>query len=211
MYAPTAVPSLVLLPGDIVLTRARTGILGPLIRWFQTRPGDPARFNHVAIVTSLEPQAPEEARITEALWHVKSWRLWDAYGPPAGRKRSEILIYRLKDAAMAERIAAAREAETFIGLDYGWRKLLAHAADRWISGKAGREVYAFRSLLEAKARTPICSQLVQMAWGRSSARWFGVPPGAAQPDDFDDFRTSGVTVDLLGPGLLGSEIDGAKA
>jgi hypothetical protein len=190
-------------PGDVVLTRSRTGWLGPAIRWFQRRAWDEdVRYNHAAIVTSLTPTPIASARIVEALWRVRGGRLWDFYGPKAGKNRPEILVFRVCSLTDAQRMASAVAAEAFVGRKYGWRKLLAHAADRWLSSKAGREVFAFRVLLERGEQTPICSLLVQHAIG--DAVDFGVPPGAASPDDLDDFRLLPGKAVVLYQGVLGS-------
>lgn len=82
-----------LLPGDVVLRRSRSGWLGKAIRWFTQRPDDPARFNHSEIITTAGDE--RTARVVGALWHVVGRPLWDAYGPPAGKGRPEILVYRI--------------------------------------------------------------------------------------------------------------------
>jgi len=193
---------LCLQPGDIVLTRSRTGVLGPLIRWFQARPNDPAYFNHVGVIVSYGTEST--AILVEALWHVRALTLWKAYGPPAGAGRPVIAIYRPRmDAVRCQ--AVATEVLKYVGRRYGWWQLLLQAADWWVSKQRGREVYAFRRL-DLGDRV-ICSQLIGRGFAR--AAWtFGVPPGAIpNPDDIHDdtqVRPS-LYETTFGPAVLGGE------
>ena len=188
-----------LLPGDIVLTRSRRGWLGVVIRAFTRRPADDAYYNHVGLIVTAGDE--HRAQLVEALWRVRRGPLWSLYGPPAGRKRPEIGVFRLCDAAPYHRELAADVAETFVGRRYGWWKLLAHAIDRWLSMNAGHEVFAARRLLRWD-RFPICSYLVAEAWAEAGVS-FDVPPGAADPDHIHDYVQRPGVAERVFAGVLG--------
>ena len=186
-----------LLPADVVLTRSNT-LLGKTIRFAERRPGDPAVYNHVGIVTqsgivapgAVESPLTPRAEMTEALWRVRRGLVWDFYGPPAGDKRPEVAVYRpyVLDSSTRSRIAA--RAEEFVGEKYGYWKLGAHLADSALSAVVPfvKDVRLFRRLLFWDGR-PICSFLVAEAFA-SQGLDFGVPSGTASPDDIEDFCRS---------------------
>lgn len=190
-----------LLPGDIVLTRSRS-LLGWAIRYFEQRPGDPAWANHVGMIVTAGDE--HTAELVEALWKVRRGPLWQLYGPPAGAddKRPEIAVYRLCEPLPDHRQAAAAHAETFVGRQYGAWKLIAHAADWWLTRKLGTEVFGFRRLLRMD-RYPICSYLVADAWAQGGVS-FEVPPGSADPDHIHDYVTKPGVAQLLFSGVLGA-------
>lgn len=201
---------IVLLPADIVLTRSTSGWLGPVIRWFQRRRGDPAWSNHVGIITrpGIVPAMDDRVSrpvIVEALWHVRSSPIWESYGPPAGAKRPEILVYRPSALDSGTRTRIAAHAEQYVGRRYGWWQLVLQAADRWISRRAGREVYVLRAL-DLGDRV-ICSQLVGRAYGAEGLT-FGVPAGTVpDPDAIEDYcrEHPDKYTRIFGPGHLGSQ------
>jgi RimJ/RimL family protein N-acetyltransferase len=150
---------------DIVMVRGKSWA-SRLIAELTRSPGEaPTRVTHVALCI-----APDE--IIEAQWGgVRRCRYYggDVYRP-INLKREE----RKKIAAYAKRYDGAR---------YGYGKIVLHALDGLLGG-----IYFFRRLAFVK-RWPICSWLVAESYA-SEGYMFGVPTGAATPDDIDDFVRS---------------------
>ena len=199
-------------PGDIVLTRSRTGRLGPIIRWFERRTGRPAWPNHVGIITAaglLEAPVGGDisgeslATLVEALWRVRRGPLWQFYGPPAGPGRPEIQVWRLLAPSSAQRAVAARKAEEFVGRKYAWWELLEHAADWWLTKKRGKETYLFRRIRLFPKREE-CSGVVEVAWAEGGVS-FDVPPGTANPEDIHGYVVKPRTAECIFAGVLGEE------
>ena len=165
----------VLMPGDIVLTRGR-GRLSRAIRFFTRRIGESrTKVNHVGIVSGYGPL--REAMVVEALHTVRLHTLPRRYGDG----RSDVAVYR---AALTERerAAIAYSARSYVGRQYGYLKLILHLCDWLLQG-----AYVFRRLGRMD-RYPICSWLVAHCYAKVG-RSFGVPPGAASPDDIWDCVT----------------------
>jgi hypothetical protein len=189
---------MLLQPGDIILTRS-DGILGRLIRYFETHPGESeALYNHVGVVTEAGDE--KTAIMVEALWKTRHGTVWEGYGRKKGQ--AQIAIYRPNNIPPEKLEIISTFAETFVGDSYGWWKLLAHAADWRLSHDLGREVYIFRKLLFID-KYPICSFLVAKAFSAAGYD-FGVPPNEASPDDIADFINSNPEKYTLifGPGRL---------
>ncbi len=164
-------------PGDIFLTRG-TGFVSRAIRFFTRRFGESrTQVNHVGIV--VEGGAFDQAVVVEALREVMRHRLVERYGGA----RDEVAVYRpinLSPAAIAGIVA---RAESYVGREYGYGKVVLHALDWALQG-----AYVFRRLGRMDDY-PICSWLVAHAYG-SAGLTFGVEPGAATPDDIWDFVRS---------------------
>ena len=73
-------------------------------------------------------------------------------------------------------------ANAQVGKPYGVLKIATHLLDWCLLG-----IYLFRRLTQSP-NYPICSHLVANAFARVG-KHFGVPPGAATPDDIWDFVT----------------------
>jgi len=174
--------------GDVVLTRSDT-LLGAAIRFAEGRPGDPATYNHVGVVTSDGTVGPRGyAAMAEALWRVRAGFVWYLYGPPAGAARPSVAVWRPGFMDARTRARVARIALAHVGERYGWWKLFAHLGDAALSRLRRRDVRVLRRSLFASSR-PICSYLVADAFHRGAGYTFGVPPHTASPDDFDDWFT----------------------
>lgn len=168
----------ILEPGDVFLTRG-SGLLSRLIRFFTRSIGERrTRVNHVGVI--VEAGVPPEAIGVEALSRVKRHRLGKRYGADSGR---EIAVYRPVNLTEEEigRVVAA--AEGYVGRRYGYAKIVAHMLDWLLLG-----AYLFRRLARMD-NYPICSWLVAHAFARVN-KTFGVPAGAASPDDIWDFVTT---------------------
>ncbi len=187
--------------GDVVLTHSDTW-LGAAIRFAERRPGDPAIYNHVGIVTSAGSVGPRgHAALTEALWRVRCGFVWYLYGPPAGAARPSVAVWRPGFMPAEARRRVARVAVLSVGERYGWWKLGAHLGDAVLSVLLGRDVRLLRRFLFASSR-PICSYLVADAFWRGAWYDFGVPPHTASPDDFDDWFARGRGWSLVFQGMI---------
>lgn len=160
--------------GDVVLARSG-GLLGWAIRVFTRRIGESrTRATHTGVIVKGGPI--EQAVIVEALSHVVRHRLWDRY---AGT-RKEVAVFRPLNMSAQEIAEVVAKAETYVGRRYGYLKLLAHWLDWLLQG-----AYVFRRLTR-QDRYPICSWLVAYSFA-AAGKYFGVEPGAADPDDIWDF------------------------
>jgi hypothetical protein len=204
---------MILLPGDVVLTRSKTGVLGRIIRWFENEPGDPAEYNHTGVVVDagvIPPGPGAGPLMVEALWHTRKGPVWDFYGPSQGRNRPLIAVYR-PNVRSDVRTRIAVKAESYVGDKYGWWKLLFHAADWWLTKQAGHEVRFFRRLNLVKDR-PICSYLVGESYA-AGGLFFGADPETLSPDDIADYcRANPLRFEwVFGPAQLGVRDAGLAA
>ncbi len=165
-------------PGDIFLTRG-LGLFSRLIRFFTRGIGERrTQVNHVGLV--VEPGPPPEAIGIEALSRVRRHPLKRRYGRG---KRQEIAVYRPLNLSEEEVALIVATAEKYVGRRYGYVKIVTHLLDWLLLG-----AYAFRRLARMDDY-PICSWLVAHSFGKAE-KTFGVPAGAASPDDIWDFVTA---------------------
>jgi len=133
----------------------------------------PSKVSHVGIMVSSE-------LIVEALSTV-------VRRPLAGRLRSpeEAAHRHLPPLNLTgvEEVKVTLKANNYVGRKYGYLKIVAQALDWFLQG-----AYVFRRLA-GMDRYPICSWLVAHAY-LAAGKDFGVPAGAATPDDIDDFVRS---------------------
>jgi hypothetical protein len=177
--------------GDVFFTRSES-MLGKLIRWAETDPGEEKTWtNHTGVVVEdgwLVPPSPskpcQEAVVVEALWHVKKWEWWEAHWKEV-MEGQRIVAFGPRDPRNAEEQLRFREvAESFVGDRYGWWKLGAHLLDRAIF--KGRKVISKMLFIDKR---PICSYLAAKAQ-EAQGMGFGVKPEAADPDEMLDFCQS---------------------
>lgn len=202
--------------GDTFFTHSNT-LLGRLIRWGETDPGETngTWANHTGVVIQSgwigEPLAgtlalsvlgpSRQAIVIEALWHTRRG--------PLKVNGIDIRVFRpIPRYSPAELGRFTREAERYVGAKYGWWKLLVQLGDRSIF--RGRKVLSTALFMKDR---PICSflagQVNQAAYGLEYgiARMkyiadhpqapaqdpdtygyaFGIPPQAADPDEMMDF------------------------
>lgn len=160
---------------DIFLTRGKS-LLSRAIRLFTRVIGESrTKVNHVGVIVTESDL--HTAIAVEALTKVKRHKLWDRYGPPS---RNEVAIYRATHLSEDEIETITNAAESYVACKYGYLKILAHLADWLLQG-----AYVFRHLARMD-KYPICSWLVAHSFARAG-KHFGVPPGAASPDDIWDF------------------------
>ena len=76
--------------------------------------------------------------------------------------------------------AIVAKANGYVGRQYGWTKIVTHLLDWGLKG-----AYVFRRLTHDDDY-PICSWLVAHAY-LAADMTFGVPAGAANPDDIWDY------------------------
>jgi hypothetical protein len=162
-------------PADVFLTQGK-GPLSRAIRFFSRGIGESRTMvNHVGIVVESGP--PRRAVVVEALSRVKRHRIWERYGPPSG---DSVAVYRAKNLSQEEIATIVTAAESYVGRNYGYFKILAHLLDWLLLG-----AYGFRRLARMD-KYPICSWLVAHSFAKAH-KHFGVEPGAANPDDIWDF------------------------
>lgn len=150
------------------------------------------KVNHVGVIVAEGDLRTAVA--VEALTKVKRHKLWKQYGPPCS---SEVAIYRATNLSEDEIETITKAAESYVGRPYGYLKLLAHLADWFLQG-----AYVFRRLARMD-KYPICSWLVAHSFAKAG-KYFGVPPGAASPDDIWDFiqRHQDIYTEIYPLGLL---------
>jgi hypothetical protein len=177
--------------GDVFFTRSES-VLGRLIRWAETDPGEEKTWaNHTGVVVEdgwLVPPDPakpcELAVVVEALWHVKKWEWWTAHKAEvlAGQR---IKAFGPREPRTANEWSAFLDsAESFTGDRYGWWKLFAHLGDRALF--KGKKVISKALFID---RRPICSYLAAVAQA-AQGLGFGMEPRAATPDEMLDFCES---------------------
>lgn len=168
-------PNIQLNPADIFLTRGQS-LLSRAIRWFTRSVGESRTIiNHVGVVVTEGPL--NEVIVVEALRSVARHKLWDRYGPGS---RNEVAVYRPINLTTEEMDTIVSTAESYVGRTYGYLKILAHLLDWLLLG-----AYLFRRLARMDDY-PICSWLVAHSFAKAGKN-FGLPPGAASPDDIWDF------------------------
>lgn len=156
------------LAGDIVLVRGYS-LISRLIRLFtRSRWERPTVVNHVGVMV-------DSINIVESAGKTIKHGLADY-----NSSRDTIYIVRRVDMTGWQRIAVAKKAETYVGRQYGWLKILAHGLDRLLGN-----IYLFRQLARMD-KYPICSWVVAYAY-RQVGLNFGVYPWVADPDDIWDY------------------------
>jgi len=171
---------ILLKPGDVFFTRG-TSCLSRAIRLCTRSFGEKrSKVNHVGVV--VEEGRIQTAVVVEALRKVSKHRLWKRYGPP---KKDQVAVYRANNLKQEQIEIIVAEANEQVGRRYGYIKIIAHLLDWLLDG-----AYLFRRLTN-DPRYPICSWLVAHSYSKAG-KYFGVAPGAADPDDiwgFVDKRT----------------------
>ncbi len=164
----------ILLPGDILFTRAPTW-LSKAIRFCTRTIGESKSVaSHVGIIT--EGGFLWHAILVEAQAHTNRHTLGEGYGS----KPDELCIFRPLNLTQEDLNAIAQKAETYVGRDYGYLKLGLHLLDWCIGGK-----YFFRRLGRLD-NYPICSYVVSSAY-KVRGKSFGIANFGASPDDMWDF------------------------
>mgnify|MGYP001057909954 CR=1 FL=1 len=165
----------ILQPGDIFLTRGKS-LLSRAIRICSRTIGEKrTKVNHAGIIVTAG--GLQNCIVIEASYKVLRHRLWEAYGP---RKTDEVAIFRPKNLIAADIGKIVSMADQQVGKKYGYFKIAGHFLDWLFLG-----IYFFRRIFN-NGKYPICSWLVAHAFS-VAGKDFGVPAGAAQPDDIWDF------------------------
>lgn len=167
---------LVLEPGDIFLTKG-TSFISKAIRIFTKSFGEKrTEANHVGII--VEPGSIHSAIAVEALTTVKRHPL----ARYAKKRKTGVAIFRPTKLTDEEKTKIVTKANDYVGRRYGWAKIATHLMDWGLKG-----AYVFRRLTHDDDY-PICSWVVAYAYD-AAGKDFGVPAGAANPDDIWDFVT----------------------
>ncbi len=138
--------------GDVFFTHSDS-LLGGLIRWAETDPGEsPAWTNHCGVVIAdgllAGPGLGPDAIVVEALWKTRK-------GPLDFSKGIEARVFRpVPEYTEEEKRRFVVDAEEFVGDGYGWWKLIFQLADRVFFG--GKKVFCHLLCVDKR---PICSYL----------------------------------------------------
>jgi len=160
-------------PGDIISVRRR-GFLSWLIRRCERSKGEePSWASHSAMIVSVEPTV----LLAESLAKTVIRPLVAAYSG----SRAMLVAHRLPELAEGQIAQVVSCAEEYVGRDYGWMKVAAHALDALLGG-----VYLFRRLCRLQAY-PICSWVVAFAYEKGAGLKFGADADVATPDDIMDW------------------------
>lgn len=174
---PGGATILQLKPADILLARRRS-FISRAIRFFTRSFGESrSEVSHAGIVVEGGPW--EETQIVEAAGRVKKRHLLPRYGK---RSKTEVAFYRPLNLSPEQRATIAAAAQEYVGREYSYFKILLHLLDWVLQG-----AYFFRRL-GGIDDYPICSWVVAQSYAKAG-KTFGVPPGAASPDDIWDFVT----------------------
>lgn len=168
-------PSIIrVLPGDIFLTRG-SSLLSKAIRFCTRSLGEKrSRVNHVGFIS--ESALLIFTDCIEALSTVTEHSLWDQYSSDG----TEVAVYRVRRWNDEDRARCIDLAREYKGRKYGYVALGSHLLDWLLQG-----AYVFRRLTNS-GHYPICSWLVDHVCGKLGVT-FGVPTGAANPDDIWDY------------------------
>lgn len=168
---------LVLEPCDIFLTKG-TSFISKAIRFFTRSFGEKrTEANHVGII--VEGGSVHSAVAVEALTKVKRHPL----ARYSKKRKTGVAVFRPIDLTNEDKAAIVAKSEGYVGRKYGWTKIATHLLDWGLKG-----AYVFRRLTPDD-NYPICSWVVAYAY-LAAGREFGVPAGAANPDDIWDFVVS---------------------
>lgn len=161
-------------PGDIFLTKG-DNFVSKGIRFFSRSKGESrTEANHVGIV--VHPGTHRTAKIVEALTTVKTRTMASYYD----KDNTEVAIYRPINVSAEDLLKIRNKANSYVGMKYGYIKIVAHFLDWCIGGRYFFRRFAFMN------KYPICSWVVAYAYAEAGYN-FGVEPGGASPDDIMDF------------------------
>lgn len=177
--------------GDVFFTRS-TSLLGRLIRWAETEPGEGRTWtNHTGVVVKdgwlvppLIGSYPDElAVVVESLWHTERQEWWTAHRKEVLQGQRIRAFGPREPRTRDEREAFLRVAHSFVGDRYGWWKLIGFLVKRATKGKIDpTQAYFIDS-------RPICSYTAAKSEA-AQGMWFGMEPQAADPDEMLDYCES---------------------
>lgn len=194
--------------GCTFFTRSES-LLGRLIRWAETDPGEePTWSNHTGIVISEGWLVPPEgiegplAVVVEALWKTQEVEWWTAHSKEYAAGQRIKVFQPVPPFDTQELQHFINEARHYVGSTYGWWRLLLQLGDRLVF--KGNKVL---SKMNFSSR-PICSWLAAFVnqKAQSTARglqrlrekstnglqrnaifMFGMAPESADPDELLDY------------------------
>lgn len=161
-------------PGDIFVTRGDS-FISKAIRFFSRSGGESRTMvNHTGLIVTEGTSA--SAEIVEALTKVKR-RKFSAYQRSTS---TQVAVFRPINVTDDQIVTIVDRAVGYVGDGYGYLKIVAHLIDWCLGGR-----YVARRVV-AMDNYPICSWVVAQAYADAGLN-FGVPAGAASPDDIWDF------------------------
>jgi hypothetical protein len=162
---------MILKRGDIFLVHGK-GFVPDAIRLLTRRIGERrSRISHVGLIVA--PGDLDTAMAVEALKKVR-------HAPFKQHIGETLEVFRPENLTPEETDNICARAMSYVGKTYGYLKILTHTLDGLLMG-----AYVFRRFTNVDAY-PICSWLVAHAY-LAAGKDFGVPAGAATPDDIEDF------------------------
>lgn len=166
---------------DVVLT-ASDSWLGNAIRWATRDSGEkPTLVNHSGmILAGGKAGTPDDAIITEALGDGVTLRY---FTPAYGDGQDAVAVFAPRNLTERQKTLMAAYARDHIGDQYGYGKLLVHAARKWKPARWLIDKIFPKIAIEDQ---PICSFYVAKIF-EAAGLDFGVKSQLATPDDIWDF------------------------
>ena len=163
-------------PADLIFCQSYS-LLGKLIRYFTTRPGETETFaNHVIGLVSSGYAIEALVTTVKRPFNVNT-------------EKDAIEIYRYTGPIPCDFPKdVVDKAYDYLGRTYGFGKIITHMLDAIIVKIIKKEVFFFRKINHFD-RYPICSWIWAFAYYRASEGQlnFGMPPEYAAPDDMHDY------------------------
>ena len=163
------------LEGDVIFLASMGDLPGHLGQWIaQSRGEQPtyavhtAQFLDAGNILEMDYQA-KTRDLDELLKSGRGFEVWRRRGLTAGQKQ-----------------ALTRKALVYLGMKFGWAKLVTHVLDGLINKIVRKQIFFFRGLNHSD-HYPICSWITAFAYDRALHYRFGVPPECADPDQMHDW------------------------
>lgn len=163
------------LPGDVIFLASKGDLPGHLGKWIAQSRGEPPTY---AVHTA---QFLDATTILEMDYRAKTRNLSHLL-----KMRRGFEVWRRRGLTAGQRQALTGKALIYLGMKFGWAKLVNHALDGVINKIGRKEVFFFRRLNHSD-RYPICSWITAFAYDNALHYSFGVPPECADPDQMHDW------------------------
>lgn len=162
-------------PCDIFFSRGST-VINRGIRFFEKTDKNPNVYvDHIGIF--IEPATSlDNAVCVDANMWVKRNRFWKTYC----KNKFKVAIFRPLFLSDLEKLIVSDKAKSYIGMRYGFMKIVAHFLDYFFGGRN-----VFRRFLK-EDEYPICSWIVAHSFSEVDES-FGIDENIATPANMWDF------------------------